>query len=78
MMTLHALSPLDGRYENEAFVLREFFSEFAFLRDRLRVELDFLRALSKAGFFPAKALSDLKSDLQDFADEDARQIQKYE
>lgn len=78
MMTLHALSPLDGRYENEAFVLREFFSEFAFLRDRVRVEVDFLRALSKAGFFPAKALSDLKSDLQDFADEDARQIQEYE
>ena len=38
-MTLHALSPLDGRYENETTPLRDYFSEFAFLRDRVRVEL---------------------------------------
>src|SRR5690242_13707454 len=77
-MTLHALSPLDGRYENETSRLREFFSEFAFLRDRVRVELDFLYALSKAGILAAPASSDMKSDLQNFTDEDARKIQEYE
>jgi len=77
-MTLHALSPLDGRYENETSALRDFFSEFAFLRVRIRVELDFLYALSRAGILPADSLSDLRSDLQDFTDEDAHKIQAYE
>jgi hypothetical protein len=32
-MALHALSPLDGRYAEMTAPLRDFFSEFAFLRD---------------------------------------------
>ena len=60
-MALHALSPLDGRYENETAPLREFFSEFAFMRARARLELDFLSALSKTGVFPSR--SDWQSDL---------------
>lgn len=77
-MTLHALSPLDGRYENETADLRDFFSEFAFLRLRARVELDFLSALSKIGLFPDDKLSGCKRDLQDFTDDDARKIQEFE
>jgi adenylosuccinate lyase len=77
-MTLHALSPLDGRYENETSPLRDFFSEFAFLRARARLELDFLAALAKAGILPAEALSGLKSVLSEFTAEDARKIQEYE
>ena len=49
-MTLHALSPLDGRYEKETAPLRDYFSEFAYLRTRARLELDFLSALSKLAF----------------------------
>lgn len=77
-MALHALSPLDGRYENETAPLREFFSEFAYLRTRARLELDFLSALSKTGLIPAGALSGWKPDLLTFHDEDARKIQEYE
>src|SRR4026207_1942790 len=44
---LHTLSPLDGRYAEATAPLTDHFSEFAFLRDRVRVELDFLSALSK-------------------------------
>ncbi len=77
-MTLHALSPLDGRYANETAALRDFFSEFAFLRLRIQVELDFLSALAKIGMIPAEALSDYQSDLQNFTEEDARKIQEYE
>jgi adenylosuccinate lyase len=77
-MALHALSPLDGRYENETSPLRDFFSEFAFLRARVRLELDFLSALSKTGIFPANTLSGWRPDLQDFTDDDARKIQEYE
>ncbi|HUE98227.1 MAG TPA: adenylosuccinate lyase [Anaerolineales bacterium] len=78
MMALHVLSPLDGRYENETSPLRDFFSEFAYLRSRTRLELDFLAALSKTGIFPSDALSGFRADLQVFTDDDARQIQDYE
>lgn len=77
-MTLHVLSPLDGRYENETSPLRDFFSEFASLRARARLELDYLSALSKTGIFPADVLSGWKPDLQNFTEEDARKIQEYE
>lgn len=77
-MALHALSPLDGRYEDETSPLRDFFSEFAFLRARARLELDFLSALSRTGVFSADTLSGYKPDLQDFTEEDALKIQQYE
>jgi adenylosuccinate lyase len=56
---LHALSPLDGRYAELTAPLSEFFSEFAFLRDRVRVELDFLCALSRTGL--TRPLTDSES-----------------
>ncbi|MCK6540351.1 MAG: adenylosuccinate lyase [Anaerolineales bacterium] len=73
MTALHALSPLDGRYEKETSPLRDFFSEFAYLRSRARLELDFLTALSKIGICPPPGIS-----LDTFTDEDARRIQEYE
>ncbi len=78
LMALHALSPLDGRYKNETSPLRDYFSEFAFLRTRVQLELDFLSALSQTGLFPREALSRYLRDLQDFTDGDAHKIQKYE
>ena len=73
MMSLHALSSLDGRYEKETSPLRDFFSEFAYLRSRARLELDFLSALSKTGICPTPNIS-----LDSFTDEDALKIQEYE
>jgi adenylosuccinate lyase len=73
MMSLHALSSLDGRYEKETSPLRDFFSEFAYLRSRTRLELDFLSALSKTGICPTPDIS-----LDSFTDEDAVKIQEYE
>ena len=76
-MTLHALSPLDGRYENETARLRDYFSEFAYLRSRARLELDFLSALSETGL--VRALTDSeRATLDSFTDDDARRIQEYE
>jgi len=46
---LQLLSPLDGRYADVTAPLRDHFSEFAYLRDRTRLELDYLTALAKAG-----------------------------
>src|SRR5919109_417535 len=76
-MALHALSPLDGRYENETAPLRDYFSEFAYHRTRARLELDFLSALSKTGL--VRTLTDAeRAALDSFNDEDARKIQEYE
>ena len=76
-MTLHTLSPLDSRYENETASLRDYFSEFAYLRSRARLELDFLSALSKTGL--VRPLTDSERVLLDsFTDDDARTIQEYE
>ena len=72
-MTLHALSPLDGRYEKETAPLRDYFSEFAYLCTRARLELEFLSALSKIGICPPVNIS-----LDVFTDEDALKIQEYE
>lgn len=77
-MTLHVLSPLDGRYENEVAPLREYFSEFAYLRARVRLELDYLSALTKIGVISSLSRSDWQSDLQGFTEEDALKIQEYE
>jgi adenylosuccinate lyase len=76
-MALHALSPLDGRYENETSPLRDFFSEFSYLRTRARLELDFLSALSKTGLIRPLTVSE-RSTLDSFSDEDALKIQEYE
>jgi adenylosuccinate lyase len=43
---LTALSPLDGRYHNKLAALRETFSELALIRHRVRVEIEWLKALA--------------------------------
>ena len=77
-MALHTLSPLDGRYTSETAPLREFFSEFAYLRSRVRLELDYLSRLSRTGLIPAETVSRLGVDEQGFTEENARRIQQYE
>ncbi|HNC80834.1 MAG TPA: adenylosuccinate lyase [Rhodocyclaceae bacterium] len=50
-MNLHpitALSPLDGRYESKVAALREHFSEFGLIRNRVKVEIEWLKALAAA------------------------------
>ena len=78
---LHALSPLDGRYAELTAPLNSYFSEFAFLRDRVRVELDYLAALATTGV--VRTLSAAEQDQLDklkseFSTEEAESIQAYE
>lgn len=76
-MPLHTLSPLDGRYEHETGPLRDYFSEFAYLRTRARLELNFLSALAKTGL--VRPLNDSEcAALDSFTDEDVRKIQDIE
>src|SRR5215212_3193125 len=80
-MTLNLLSPLDGRYAEVTAPLTGFFSEFAFLRDRVRVELDFVSALSKTGLVRLLTESEsaqLDSIKLNFSLADAESILEYE
>lgn len=80
-MTLHLLSPLDGRYAETTAPLRDFFSEFAFLRDRVRVELNFLLALSKTDLVRPLRDSEsaqIESIIANFSDSDAELILEHE
>ena len=56
---LNALGPLDGRYAAAARPLAEVFSEAGLIRQRLKVELAWLRALcAEPAFTPAAPLSE--------------------
>lgn len=80
---LTALSPLDGRYARQAGVLREVFSEYAFMRARLRVEIEWLINLSLLGLpefkpLPIDALERLRALLRDFSPDDCEEIKAIE
>jgi adenylosuccinate lyase len=47
--TLTALSPLDGRYRDKVASLSPYFSEFGLIRYRVKVEIEWLKALCGAG-----------------------------
>jgi adenylosuccinate lyase len=60
--SLHAVSPVDGRYFEKTEELRPYFSEYALIRYRVKVEIEYLRALYEAGIPELGMLS--KSDMQ--------------
>src|SRR6267378_4185421 len=81
---LAALSPLDGRYARTADPLREYFSEQALIRYRLRIELAWLEALAAE-----RAIRELKPFsratkaafgrlVKDFSERDAEHIKNIE
>ena len=46
---LTAVSPIDGRYAGKTAALRNYFSEFALIKNRTRVEIEYLIALGRLG-----------------------------
>jgi adenylosuccinate lyase len=79
---LLALSPLDGRYARETAPLREFFSEFAYIRGRAQLEIAYLIALSQDARlippFSQDELDFLNNLSADFSLEDAEQVKDLE
>ncbi len=57
LSALTALSPLDGRYGAATSPLRGVFSEYAFMRARVRVEVEWLLAMSNLGLSELPALA---------------------
>ena len=79
---LFALSPLDGRYARTVDSLREYMSEYALIRDRVGVEIAYLRALSQRTPLVRKLTPAedqfLLSILELFSSGPAQRIQKLE
>jgi adenylosuccinate lyase len=81
---LTALSPLDGRYAGKADVLREQFSEFALIRQRVRVEIAWVIALAdepaigEVPPFPEAVKSMLARIGASFSVEDAARVKTIE
>jgi len=78
-----AISPLDGRYGRQTAALRDVFSEFAFMRARLRVEVEWLMRLSTLGLpemppMPPAALERLRKLVSDFSLVDFDKIKAIE
>jgi len=80
---LTALSPLDGRYREKVAKLSDQFSEFGLIRYRVRVEIEWLKALAGAGLAEINALSpatikELDRVVQDFSIADGEAVKTIE
>lgn len=84
MMTLNpltAVSPIDGRYAGKTAPLREYFSEFALIRNRVRVEIEYFISLTRFGLSQLEGMEnaeDLRKTYTGFTIEDAGRIKEIE
>lgn len=83
LTTLTAISPIDGRYRGKCENLDRYFSEFALIRYRVKVEIEYFIALSATieplKEFDAKAFSEPLRDIyRNFSLDDARRIKEIE
>ena len=82
--SLTALSPLDGRYARSADPLRPYFSEYALIRYRVRVEIAWLVALAAEPAiaelrpFSKKTSSELARLVSAFSEQDSQKIKDIE
>ena len=80
---LTAVSPIDGRYRGKTQELASYFSEFALIRYRVRVETEYFTALCELGLpqlagVSRASLDGLRHIWQDFSEEDAAHIKDIE
>jgi adenylosuccinate lyase len=78
---LIALSPLDGRYASQTADLRLYFSEFAFIKYRVRVEVKYLLFLAKwkvVRTLTKEEIHKLLSLTDTFSVADAKEVKKIE
>ena len=78
--TLSAISPVDGRYRSQVESIAGYFSEFALMQYRLRVETEYFIALSQEKLFglPSAKANKLRSVYTDFNNETANEIKNLE
>ena len=81
--TLTAISPIDGRYRNKVVDLSQYFSEYALIKYRVTVELEYFIALCE---LPLPGLEDFKKEnfpvlrdiFKNFSVEDAQKVKEKE
>ena len=80
LSALTALSPLDGRYATKVTALGSHFSEYGLFRNRIRVEIEWLKALAAektiaevAAFSPA-TIAELDAAVAAFSVADAEAV----
>jgi adenylosuccinate lyase len=84
LTTLNSLSPLDGRYQTKLDTLRPYFSEYALIKHRAWVEVEWLKALSAAtdlkeiAKFSAATIQELDAAIANFSEDDAAQVKAIE
>ncbi|MFK8037199.1 MAG: adenylosuccinate lyase [Crocinitomicaceae bacterium] len=83
MNELTAISPIDGRYRNKVANLQDYFSEFALIKYRVLVEVEYFIALAeqKVGLmaeFPNDQFNALRALYQDFKLTDAEKVKLTE
>jgi adenylosuccinate lyase len=84
LTTLNALSPLDGRYQSKLDALRPYFSEYALIKHRAWVEIEWLKALAGApelaeiAPFSAETILELDAAITNFSEVDASQVKAIE
>jgi adenylosuccinate lyase len=77
---LTAISPIDGRYRGQLAHLGEYFSEYALIKYRVWVEIDYFLQLADKKFFRANVSvrKHLEQVLADFSLQDAEKIKQTE
>lgn len=81
---LTAVSPVDGRYANKTSALREYFSEYALIRERIRIEVRWLLHLAQEPGIPELPPFDpmitaqLESLAENFSLEEAAEVKAIE
>jgi len=84
LTTLNALSPLDGRYQTKLDALRPYFSEYALIKHRAWVEIEWLKALSAApelaeiATFSVATVTELDAAIANFSEADAAEVKTIE
>ncbi|HXB06179.1 MAG TPA: adenylosuccinate lyase [Puia sp.] len=78
--SLTAISPIDGRYRHQVQHLDDYFSEYALIRYRVLVEVEYFLFLAKKRFFSLDAAGKkrLQAAAEEFCLEDARWIKQAE
>lgn len=80
---LMAISPVDGRYRSKVNELEHFFSEYALIKYRVHVEVEYFIALCNAGIpqladFPEEKTGVLREIVRTFSVADARTVKDIE
>ena len=81
--SLTAVSPIDGRYHSKTKSLAAYFSEYALIRYRLKVEIEYFIALCEIPLPQLKAFDKslfprLRSIYEDFSEQDAARVKEIE